>query len=287
MYYFTTVKRGLSSIQLGKMLGVKQHTAWFMMHRLREALKDENNIILRGIVEADETFNFPEVKKDKRLMVKKKLHEEEQDRIHGYGRRKKLRLGIKEKRGRKDGSTKEVLKQKELERGGKKYSSKKLAVRIPFDQGTVVLGMSEQRGRVVMKKLGTDSRSVNRNNVFPHLQNHISPDSILVTDQLNLYDTTSELFAEHLTVNHNLGHVINGIHINNIENAWKHLKKMIEGTYFHLSHRHFDRYLDENTYRWNRREESTQSQFELFIPMVTGKTLTYKELIQKEERLAA
>lgn len=37
MYLLETSRKGISSIQLGKTLGVRQATAWFMLHRLREA----------------------------------------------------------------------------------------------------------------------------------------------------------------------------------------------------------------------------------------------------------
>jgi hypothetical protein len=52
-------KKGMSAHQLHRMLGVTYKTAWFMMHRIREAMKPSNPGPLGGkgkIVEADETF---------------------------------------------------------------------------------------------------------------------------------------------------------------------------------------------------------------------------------------
>jgi transposase-like protein len=52
-------KKGISSHQLHRMLGVTYKTAWFMTHRIREAMKDPMKGMLGsggGIVEADETF---------------------------------------------------------------------------------------------------------------------------------------------------------------------------------------------------------------------------------------
>jgi len=52
-------KKGMSSHQLHRVLGVTYKTAWFMTHRLREAMKDGNPGLLGGggkIVEADETY---------------------------------------------------------------------------------------------------------------------------------------------------------------------------------------------------------------------------------------
>lgn len=286
IYIFTTKKRGVSSIQMGKWLGVKQHTAWFMMHRLREALKEENEIVLSGIVEADETFVGPNIDRDRRLQMERKKHYAEQNRLHGYERNRRRRMGDIKKRGRKKGSTKKVLQQKELERGGKPYNSKE-SKREPFEKTTIIFGMMERQGRVVMKKLGHSKKCITKEIIYPLLEKHILKHSVLITDQLNLYNDTSNIFSEHLTVNHDVGYVINGIHTNNIENAWKHFDKMIDGTYFHLSKQHFDRYLDENTYRWNRRDESELSIFESFIPLLTDKKMTYKQLVKNEKKLAA
>lgn len=48
-------KKGISANQLARILGVSTKTAWFMAHRLREAMKDDKSI-LGGIVEMDETY---------------------------------------------------------------------------------------------------------------------------------------------------------------------------------------------------------------------------------------
>lgn len=56
LYLVTSHKKGISSIQLGKDLNVTQKTAWFMLHRIRNILKEESPGIMEGIVELDETF---------------------------------------------------------------------------------------------------------------------------------------------------------------------------------------------------------------------------------------
>ena len=48
-------KKGISSHQLARDLTVTQKTAWFMLHRIRYALK-QGSYELKGIIEADETF---------------------------------------------------------------------------------------------------------------------------------------------------------------------------------------------------------------------------------------
>lgn len=52
-------KKGISGHQMARMLGVTYKTAWFMMHRIREAMKDTDNEPMGGYgvtVEADETY---------------------------------------------------------------------------------------------------------------------------------------------------------------------------------------------------------------------------------------
>ncbi len=57
IYLITTNKKGISSLQLSKDIGVTQKTAWFMSHRVRKALGlHQSDDKLEGICEADETY---------------------------------------------------------------------------------------------------------------------------------------------------------------------------------------------------------------------------------------
>ena len=55
MYILQTARKGVSSLQLSKELGITQKATWFMLHRLREACNVEADRI-GGIVEVDETY---------------------------------------------------------------------------------------------------------------------------------------------------------------------------------------------------------------------------------------
>lgn len=55
MYLLVTARKGISSLQLAKEIGVTQKTAWFVLHRLREACGSDLTK-LTGIVEIDETY---------------------------------------------------------------------------------------------------------------------------------------------------------------------------------------------------------------------------------------
>ena len=54
-YLLLTERKGVSSLQLSKQIGVTQKTAWYMLHRLREACA-ERDAMLSGVVEVDETY---------------------------------------------------------------------------------------------------------------------------------------------------------------------------------------------------------------------------------------
>ncbi|MGH6843530.1 MAG: IS1595 family transposase, partial [Methylocella sp.] len=55
MYLLVTARKGISSMQLAKEIGITQKSAWFVLHRLREACGSKIEM-LQGIVEIDETF---------------------------------------------------------------------------------------------------------------------------------------------------------------------------------------------------------------------------------------
>ncbi|HUF86272.1 MAG TPA: IS1595 family transposase [Thermohalobaculum sp.] len=58
-HLYAASKKGMSAHQLHRMLGVTYKTAWFMAHRIREAMRDDDATPMGGsggIVEIDETF---------------------------------------------------------------------------------------------------------------------------------------------------------------------------------------------------------------------------------------
>ena len=71
VHLLTSSKKGMSTNQLHRTLGVTLKTAWFMSHRIREAMKPEGGGLLGGgggIVEADETYfgNVGDVRQPRR-----------------------------------------------------------------------------------------------------------------------------------------------------------------------------------------------------------------------------
>ena len=59
IYLMTSSKKGISSNQLSRTLGVTVRSAWFLSHRIREAMRDDGAVDFGaggGVVEVDETF---------------------------------------------------------------------------------------------------------------------------------------------------------------------------------------------------------------------------------------
>lgn len=55
MALMLNAKKGLSSLQLSRDIGVNKNTAWYMQKRIRQIMSDDDNF-LQGIIEADETY---------------------------------------------------------------------------------------------------------------------------------------------------------------------------------------------------------------------------------------
>ncbi len=56
IYVIASHRKGISSIQLGKDIGITQKSAWFLLHRIRKMFEDKDPILLTGMVEIDETY---------------------------------------------------------------------------------------------------------------------------------------------------------------------------------------------------------------------------------------
>ena len=56
IYLEMTSLKGISGMKLHRDIGVSYKTAWFMLHRIREAWREERSVLFSGSVEVDETY---------------------------------------------------------------------------------------------------------------------------------------------------------------------------------------------------------------------------------------
>jgi len=115
-----------------------------------------------------------------------------------------------------------------------------------------------------------------------YIQENISQDvEVIVTDELPAYPKAlGELSNRHETVNHTQKEYVRfgtDIHTNTVENAFSLLKRGIMGTWHKISAKHLPAYLNEMTFRFNRRKNAN-----LFLDtlrhMVTAPVLTFEKL---------
>jgi transposase-like protein len=106
MYLLVTSRKGISSLQLGKEIGITQKSAWFVLQRLREACGNDLTM-LRGIVEIDEVY-----------LGGLELNKHMKDRMDGdQGIPKKMAVvGMRERGGRTKAVLPEVISSMSLEK---------------------------------------------------------------------------------------------------------------------------------------------------------------------------
>jgi len=70
------------------------------------------------------------------------------------------------------------------------------------------------------------------------------------------YKNLKKHFKKHVRVDHDKDeYVKDGFTTNNVENYWSTLKRMIKGTHIHVSNKHLSKYIAENTFRYENRNE--------------------------------
>jgi transposase-like protein len=234
-WMLTNCKNGVSSYEIHRSIGVTQKTAWFMLHRIREAMKNEPTAKLGsnegGEVEVDEAYVGAKVKN---------MHH-----------KRKLKL-------------QRELTDNPAKRNTTRYVGK-----------TAIMGMFDRSSREVRAKVVPNTR---RETLQTEILNGINHGSRIYTDEAVAYDTLKAKYI-HETVNHADCYVRGQVHTNCLENFWSLTKRNLAGTYVAVEPFHLDRYLDEQMFRFNNRQNVTDHQrFNKVMSQVAGRRLTYADL---------
>jgi transposase-like protein len=87
------------------------------------------------------------------------------------------------------------------------------------------------------------------------VKEYVLPESTIFTDDFSGYDRLNKHGFTHRRINHSAKiWVMGDIHTNTIEGFWSLVKRGIGGVYHQISQKYLQSYLDEYTFRYNRRD---------------------------------
>ena len=140
---------------------------------------------------------------------------------------------------------------------------------------TPVFGMKSRAGEVRAQVVP----SVGIVDLHREIKSNVAPGATLYTDGWVGYRGLKAEF-NHASVDHMAKQYVNGdCHTNGIESFWALFKRGYHGIYHHMSRKHLQRYVNEFTFRLNRRTESMQTIFSDVVQKISESSkLPYKEL---------
>jgi transposase-like protein len=147
---------------------------------------------------------------------------------------------------------------------------------LPRKDKEVVFGIRKRNGELRF----IHAKDANSKSVRQIVSENLSEDvDVIMTDESAIYPFgfNAKQRKAHKTINHSKEYVSGLVHTNTVESAFSLLKRGIMGTWHNVSAKHLASYLNEMTFRFNRRENS-----DIFIDtlrhMVTAPVLTLKRL---------
>ena len=133
---------------------------------------------------------------------------------------------------------------------------------------TPVLGMVERDGSV--KALAVDDTTAKT--LCGSVHKFVLPETTVFTDEYPSYNTVAEgrRYAHRRIKHSEKIYVVGDVHTNTIEGFWSLIKRGIGGVYHSVSKEYLQSYLDEYSFRYNRRNDS-QPMFNAFLNQVVEK----------------
>jgi transposase-like protein len=118
---------------------------------------------------------------------------------------------------------------------------------------TPVLGMVERKGRVIALAVPDTTAKT----LVGTVHEYVLPKSTIFTDELQAYNTMpGKRQYTHHRINHSAKVYVKGnVHTNTIEGFWSLVKRGIGGVYHSVSQKYLQTYLNEYSFRYNRRDQ--------------------------------
>ena len=129
---------------------------------------------------------------------------------------------------------------------------------------TVAMGLVQREGNVIVQVVP----DVKASTLLPVVKEKVLQSSMIYTDELASYDKLSAMGYQHKRVHHAAKvYVMGDAHTNTIEGFWSLVKRGIGGVNHAVSAKYLQDYLNEYSFRYNRRD-SEQPMFESFLAQV-------------------
>lgn len=138
---------------------------------------------------------------------------------------------------------------------------------------TPVVAIVQRRGRVIAKAV----KDVRGSTLLGVVRKHVLPGSAIYTDELPAYDGIRSIQTKdgkpagyiHHRIRHSDKVYVRGhIHTNSVEGFWSLVKRGLSGVYHSVGQKYLQSYLDEYTFRYNRRHMGNQ-QFKAILERVS------------------
>jgi transposase len=121
-------------------------------------------------------------------------------------------------------------------------------------RNTMVFGVVERKGRIVARV--TPDMTMESSNAL--VKQYVLPESTIFTDEARSFGQFSRIEGmgyEHKRIQHaQKVYVVGDVHTNTIEGFWSLVKRGIGGVYHSVSAKYLQGYLDEYSFRYNRRD---------------------------------
>lgn len=222
IFLMAQTKCGISAKQLERDLGVTYKTAWRMFTKIRNELMGPDDTSLGRRVEMDETYIGGKPRNSDKAEFRKSPAGRQSAAIKWSHDKKVPVFGMVERNNHilRDGKTKP-----EITRYGK--------------VAAYVVPKNPQAA------------------IMEHIADQVEDGTMIYTDDARIYDRLESDGFTHHTINHSKGIYVDGaIHTQQIEGFWANMKTGIVGTHHHVSTKWLQGYVNEYTWRYNRRGEA-------------------------------